>query len=96
MNLTREYSLGRLFSSFVQAYSLCFEIFLGSLTSQFLENWVIVNGNFLGKAEVVFQMDVGDDWVYEMDMGMEVVSGGVKMGKGMEVGNGMLVEGKHK
>jgi len=96
MNLTHEYSLGRVVSSFAQAYSLCFGIFLGSLMSQFLGNWVIVKGNFLGKVEVVFHMDVGDDCVYEMDKDMEVVSSSVEMGKGLEVGNGMLVEGKHR
>lgn len=95
MNLTREYSLGRLFSSFVQAYFLYFGIFLWSLMSQFLD-WSIVKGNFVGKVEVVFHMGMGDGCVYEMDKDMEVVNGGVEMGKGMEVGNGMWVEGKHK
>jgi len=41
-------------------------------------------------------MDVGDGCVYEMDMGREVVNGDVEMGKGMEVGSDMLVEGKYR
>ena len=86
--------MGRVVSLFARAYSLCFGIFLWSLMSQFLENWVVVKGNFLGKVEVVFHMDVGDDCVYEMDM--EVVVGDVEMGKGMEVGSDMLVEGKYR
>ncbi|MEQ5220382.1 hypothetical protein ABN226_18480, partial [Morganella morganii] len=81
---------------FARAYSLCFGIFLWSLVSQFLENWVVVKGNFLGKVEMVSQMGMVGDWVYEMDMNMEVVIGGMEMGKSSVVGNGMLVEGKYK
>ena len=75
MNLTREYSLGRVVSLFARAYSLCFGIFLWSLVSQFLGNWVVVKGNFLGKVEMVFQMSMVGDWVYEMDKCMKVGNG---------------------
>jgi len=39
--MAREYNLGQLFSSFVQAYSLYFGLFLWSLPSHF-DKWSVV------------------------------------------------------
>jgi len=61
--------------------------------SQFLVNLVIVKGKSLGIVEVVFHKVVGDD----LDSDMEVVNDMlVELGNGMDVGSGMLVEGKYK
>jgi len=97
MNLTREYSLDQVVASFEQAYTLCFGLFLWSLMSQFLVNWVVVKGKFFGIVEVVFHKVVGDDSVYGLDSDMEVVIDMlVGLGNGMGVGSGMLVEDKYR
>jgi len=60
-------------------------------------NLVVVKGMFLGIVEVVFHKDIGDGLVYGLDSDMEVVNDMlVELSIGMDVGSGMLVEGKYR